>query len=112
MIRDQFKERIFAGRADSNEVCDIDDKFTAIEMLLGLRVLAKEFGDPGLNECTLDHQSASALALNERDLQHATLFRGAQECNTLAKVCSSNNFSFQDGIEISRNEVAVSIWRF
>jgi hypothetical protein len=43
-------------------------------MLFGLYVLAKEFGYPRLNENTLDHQSALAWALNDGDLQHATLF--------------------------------------
>ena len=74
MIVDQFQESIFPGCADGTEVCDIDDKFTAIQMLFGLRVPAKEFGYPRLNENTLDHQSALAWALNDRDLQHATLF--------------------------------------
>ena len=74
MIVDQFQESIFPSCADGTEVCDIDDKFTAIKMLFGLCVLAKEFGYPRLNENTLDHQSALAWALNDRDLQHATLF--------------------------------------
>jgi hypothetical protein len=74
MIVDQFQESIFPGCADGTEVCDIDDKFTAIKMLFGLCVLAKEFGYPRLNENTLDHQSALAWALNDRDLQHAALF--------------------------------------
>jgi hypothetical protein len=74
MIVDQFEERIFAGRADGTEVCDIDDKFTAIKILFGLCVLAKEFGYPRLNENTLDHQSALPSTLDDRDLQHATLF--------------------------------------
>jgi hypothetical protein len=76
MIVDQFQESIFPGCADSSEVCDIDDKFTAIKMLFGLCVLAKEFGDPRINENTLDYESALAWALNDRDLQHATLFLG------------------------------------
>jgi hypothetical protein len=74
MIVDQFQESIFPGCADGTEVGDIDDKFTATKMLFGLCVLAKEFGYPRLNENTLDHQSALAWALNDRDLQHATLF--------------------------------------
>ena len=74
MIVDQFQESIFPGCADGAEVCDIDDRFTAIKMLLGPCVLAKEFGYPRLNEGTLDHQSALAWALNDRNLQHATLF--------------------------------------
>ena len=74
MIVDQFQESIFAGCADGAEVCDIDDKFTAIKMLFGPCVLAKEFGYPRLNENTFDHQSALALSVNDRDLQHATLF--------------------------------------
>ncbi len=76
MIVDQFQESIFPSCAYGTKVCDIDDKFTAIEMLFGLCVLAKEFGYPRLNENALDHQSALAWALNERDLQHATLFLG------------------------------------
>jgi hypothetical protein len=74
MIVDQFPESIFPGCADGTEACDIDDKFTAIKMPFGLCVLAKEFGYPRFNENTLDHQSALAWALNDRDLQHATLF--------------------------------------
>jgi hypothetical protein len=74
MIVDQFQESIFPGCADRTEVCDIDDKFTAIKMLFGLCVLAKEFGYPRLNENTLDHQSALPSTLSDRDLQHATLF--------------------------------------
>jgi hypothetical protein len=74
MIVDQFQESIFPSCADGTEVCDIDDKFTAIKMPFGLCVLAKEFGYPRLNENTLDHQSALAWALDDRDLQHATLF--------------------------------------
>jgi len=76
MIVDQFQESIFAGCADGAEVCDIDDKFTAIKMLFGPCVLAKEFGYPRLNENTFDHQPALAWAVNDRNLQHATLFRG------------------------------------
>ena len=76
MIIDQFQESIFPGCADGTQVCDIDDKFTAIKILFDPCVLAKEFGYPRLNERTLDHQPALAWALNERDLQHATLFRG------------------------------------
>ena len=74
MIVDQFHESIFPGCADGTEVCDIDNKFAATKMLFGLGVLAKEFGYPRLNENTLDHQSTLAWALNDRDLQHATLF--------------------------------------
>jgi hypothetical protein len=74
MIVDQFQESIFPGCADGTEVCDIDDKFTAVKKLFGLCVLAKEFGYPRLNENTFDHQSALAWAVNDRDLQHATLF--------------------------------------
>jgi hypothetical protein len=74
MIVDQFQETIFPGCADSTEVCDIDDKFTAIKMLFGVCVLAKEFGYPRLNENALDHQSALAGAASDGDLQHATLF--------------------------------------
>ena len=74
MVNDQLQESIFPGCADGTEVCDIDDKFTAIQMLFGLGVLAKEFGYPRLNEKTLDDQLALAWALNDRDLQHATLF--------------------------------------
>jgi hypothetical protein len=74
MIVDQFQESIFPGCADGIEVRDIDDKFTASKMLFGLCVLAKEFGHPRLNENTFDHQSALAWAVNDRDLQHATLF--------------------------------------
>jgi hypothetical protein len=55
MIVDQFQECVFPGCADGTEVCDIDDKFTAIKMLFGLCVPAKEFGYPRLNENTLDH---------------------------------------------------------
>jgi hypothetical protein len=55
MIVDQFQESVFPGCADGAEVCDIDDKFTAIKMLFGLCVLAKEFGYPGLCETTFDH---------------------------------------------------------
>jgi len=68
MIVDQFQESVFPGCADGAEVCDIDDKFTAIKMLFGLCVLAKEFGYPGLCETTFDHQSALTCALNDRDL--------------------------------------------
>ena len=75
MIVDEFQESIFPGCADGTEVCDIDDKFTAIKMLFGLCVLVKKFGYPRLNENTLDQQSALAWALNDRDLQHDTLFR-------------------------------------
>jgi hypothetical protein len=75
MIVDQLQESIFPGCADGTEVCDIDDKFTAIQMLFGLCVLAKEFGYPRLNENTLDHQSALPSTLSDRELQHATLFR-------------------------------------
>jgi hypothetical protein len=55
MIVDQFRESIFPGGADGTEVCDIDDKFTAIQLLFGLCVPAKEFGYPRLNKNTLDH---------------------------------------------------------
>ena len=75
MVVDQLPESIFPGCADGTEVCDIDDKFTAIKMLFGLCVLAKEFGYRRLNESTLDHQSALAWAVNDRNLQHATPFR-------------------------------------
>ena len=106
MIVDQFQESIFPGCADGTEVCDIDDKFTAIKMLFGLCVLAKEFGYPRLNENALDHQSALAWALNERNLQHATLFRGGPRVQHARQtLCSCNYFKFQDGIEIGRNEV-------
>jgi len=74
MIVDQFQESIFPGCADGTEVCDIDDKFTAVKKLFGLCVLAKKFGYPRLNENTFDHQSALTWAVNYRDLQHATLF--------------------------------------
>jgi len=74
MIVDQFQEGIFSGCADGTEVCDIDDKFTAVKKLFGLCVLAKEFGYPRLNENTFDHQSALAWVVIDRDLQHATLF--------------------------------------
>jgi hypothetical protein len=74
MIVNQFHESIFPGCADGTEVCDIDNKFAATKMLFGLGVLAKEFGYPRLNEKTLDDQLALAWALNDRDLQHATLF--------------------------------------
>jgi hypothetical protein len=74
MIVNQFHESIFPGCADGTEVCDIDNKFAATKMLFGLCVLAKEFGYPRLNENTLDDQLALAWALNDRDLQHATLF--------------------------------------
>jgi hypothetical protein len=74
MIVDQFQESIFPCCADGTEVCDIDDKFTAVKKLFGLCVLAKEFGYPRLNENTFDHQSALAWAVNGRDPQHATLF--------------------------------------
>jgi hypothetical protein len=74
MIVDQLEESIFAGGADGGEVCDIDDEFTALKILFGLCVLAKEFGYPRLNENTLDHQSALPSTLSDRDLQHATLF--------------------------------------
>lgn len=75
MIVDQLQESIFPGCADRAEVCNIDDQFTAIKMLFGLCVLAKELGYPGLNESTLGYQPALAWAGNHRDLQHATLFR-------------------------------------
>ena len=74
MVVDQLPESIFPGCADGTEVCDIVDKFTAVKKLFGLCVLAKELGYPRLNENTFDHQSALAWAVNDRDLQHATLF--------------------------------------
>jgi hypothetical protein len=75
VIVDQLQESVFSGCAGGTEVCDIDDKFTAIKMLFGLCILAKEFGDPRLNENALDHHSALPSTLSDRDLQHATLFR-------------------------------------
>jgi hypothetical protein len=106
MIVDQLQESIFSGCADGTEVCNIDDKFTAIKMLFGLCVLAKEVGYPRLNENTLDHQSALASARCDRDLQHATLFRERPRVQLARqKLCSCNYFKFQDDIEIGRNEV-------
>jgi hypothetical protein len=55
MIVEQFQESIFPGCADGTDVCDIDDKFTAVKKLFGLCVLAKEFGYPRLNENTFEH---------------------------------------------------------
>jgi hypothetical protein len=96
---------IFPGFADGTEVCDIDDKFTAVKMLFSPGVRAKDFRYPRLSEGTLDHQPALAWAVNDRNLQHATLFPEFRECNTPAKSCSCNYFKFQDGSEIGRNEV-------
>ena len=75
MIVDQFQESTFPGCADGAEVCDIDDKFPTIRVLFSLCVFAKKFDYPRLNESTLDHQPALAWAVNDRDLQHAALFR-------------------------------------
>ena len=78
MIVDQFQESTFPGCADGAEVCDIDDKFPTIRMLFSLCVFAKKFDYPRLNESTLDHQPALAWAVNDGNLQHATLFRGGR----------------------------------
>lgn len=90
VIFDKFYKCSFPRRADGVKVCDIDDEFTAVEMLPGFRVLAKEFGDPRLNERTLDRQSATARAPDERDFQHSMRFRegpGAQSaCQSLKSV--------------------------
>jgi hypothetical protein len=74
MIVDQSQESMFPSCADGTEVCDIDDKFPTIKMLFNLCVLAKEFDYPRLNESTLDHQPSLAWFVNDRNLQHATLF--------------------------------------
>jgi hypothetical protein len=100
MIVDQIPESLLPGCADGAEVCDIDDKFTAIKMLFSLCILAKEFGYPRLNQNTLDHQSASAWVHHDRDLQHATLFLvGPRVQHAPQNFAGCNYFKFQDGNE-------------
>jgi hypothetical protein len=111
-IVDQFQESTFPGCADGAEVCDIDDKFPTTRMLFSLCVFAKKFDYPRLNESTLDHQPALAWAVNDRNLHMPHSSANVRECNTPAKLCRRNHFKFQDGTQIRRNEVKVSIYEF
>jgi hypothetical protein len=113
MIVDQFQETIFPGCADGTEVCDIDDKFTAIKMLFSLCVLAKEFGYPRLNESTLDHQPALAWAVNDRNLQHATLFcEGPRVQRARQNLVSVTTLNFRTTLKSAGMKSKVSIYEF
>jgi len=63
-------------RTDRSQAPEIDDEFALFKICFGIFVRTRELSGPRCNESALDDESALALALDNRDLQHAALVPG------------------------------------
>jgi hypothetical protein len=100
LVPDQLHEQVCAVRADRSETSHIDHEFTTLQFRSCFFARRHEFIDPARNQRAFHNDSALALAVDKRDLQHAQLSFRYEKARHIPTDSGCNRYCFQQELEI------------